>query len=240
MAAREGLTHASAGVDRSQRETVTMQAAGVTRWVAYMAQVIDMPPPDLYLRKGEAGGFRVTALGDPKGVYPSLLAGDDALGRQPDAALAFRAGRAIARAHPHLIGASVMPSVASLRNAIYGAVGLTHPQVAIPKELREPARSWAEAIQKMLPPSRLDDLGKAVAKVIERGGADTKSWLRGCEHASARAGFLVSDSLDISARVILQAGPGAAADGRELVKGLIAFSVSTPYLELRRSLKLGR
>lgn len=239
MAAREGLTHASVGVERSQRETVTMQAAGVTRWIAYMSQVIDMPPPDLYLRKGEAGGFRVTALGDPKGVYPSLLAGDDALGRQPDAALAFRAGRAVARTHPHLIGSALMPSVSSLRNAIYGAVGLTHPQVAIPKELREPARAWAEAIQKMLPPSRLDDLRKAVSKVIERGGADTKSWLRGCELASTRAGFLVSDSLDISARVILQAGPSASADGRELLKGLIAFSVSTPYLELRRSLKLG-
>ncbi|KIG13697.1 Serine/threonine protein kinase [Enhygromyxa salina] len=239
MAAREGLTHASANVDRSQRETVTMQAAGVTRWVAYMAQVIDIPPPDLYLRKGEPGGFRVTALGDPKGVYPTLLGGDEALGRQPDAALAFRAGRAVASTHPHLLGASVMPSVSSLRNAIYGAVGLTHPQVAIPKELRDPARGWAEAIKKMLPPSRLDDLRKAVAKVIERGGADTKSWLRGCEHASARAGFLVSDSLDVSARVILQGSPNASVDGRELIKGLIAFSVSTPYLELRRTLKLG-
>ncbi|PRQ09587.1 protein kinase domain-containing protein [Enhygromyxa salina] len=238
MAAREGLTHASANVERSQRETVTMQASGVTRWIAYMAQIIDIPAPDLYLRKGELGGFRVTALGDPKGVYPSLLAGDDALGRQPDAALAFRAGRAVASTHPHLIGASVMPSVSSLRNAIYGAVGLTHPQVAIPKELREPARGWAEAIKKMLPPSRLDDLRKAVSKVIERGGADTKSWLRGCEHASARAGFLVSDSLDVSARVILQGGGSGSADGRELIKGLIAFSVSTPYLELRRSLKL--
>ncbi|WP_106391552.1 protein kinase domain-containing protein [Enhygromyxa salina] len=238
IAAREGLTHASVGVERSQRETVTMQATGLTRWVAYMSQVIDMPPPDFYLRKGEAGGFRVTALGDAKGVYPTLLAGDEALARQPDAAIAFRAGRAIARVHPHLIGAALLPSSSSLRDAIYGAVGLTQPKVAIPKEQREAARGWAEAIKKMLPPSRLDDLRKAVAKVIERGGADTKSWLRGCDHAAARAGFLVCDSIDTAARVILQGGVGVSADGRELIKGLIAFSVSGPYLELRRSLKL--
>jgi tetratricopeptide (TPR) repeat protein len=242
MAAREGLSHAKVGVERGQRETVNMQASGVARWVAYMSQVIDMPPPDLYLRKGETGGFRVTALGDAKGVYPSLLAGDDALARQPEHALAFRVGRAVARAHPHLIGSALLPSVTSLRNAIYGAVGLTHPQVAIPKELREPARAWAEAIKKMLPPSRLDDLRKAVAKVIESGGADTKAWLRGCDFAASRLGFLVCDSLDISARVILQGGAstGGAADGRELIKGLIAFSVSGPYLALRRSLKIGR
>jgi tetratricopeptide (TPR) repeat protein len=240
MAAREGLSLTSAGVDRAQREQVTMQSTGVARWVAYLSQVLDMPPPDLYLRKGEAGGFRVTALGDAKGVYPTLIAGDEALGKQPDAALAFRVGRAIARAHPHLIGSALLPSTSGLRDAIYGAVGLTHPQVAIPKELLEPARGWAEAIKKMLPPARLDDLRKSVAKVIERGGADTKAWLRGSDMACARLGFLLSDNIDVSARVILAGGAGSQVDPRELIKGLIAFSVSGPYLELRRSLKLGK
>lgn len=240
MAAREGLTLASAGVDRSTRESVTMQSSGLARWVAYMSQVIDMPPPDLYLRKGEPGGFRVTALGDQKGVYPTLIAGDEALGKQPDAAIAFRVARALALSHPHLLGSALLPSVSGLRDAIYGAVGLTHPQVAIPKDLIEPARGWAEAIKKMLPPARLDDLRKSVAKVIERGGADTKAWLRGCEHGSARLGFLLCDSIDIAARVILQGSPGQQVDSRDLIKGLIAFSVSGPYIELRRSLKLGK
>lgn len=240
MAAREGLSHASVGVDRNAREPVNMQANGIARWVAYMSQVIDMPAPDLFLRKGEAMDFRVTALGDAKGVYPTLLAGDEALGRQPDHAVAFRVGRAVARSHPHLIGSALIPSPTSLRDAIYGAVGLTHPQVAIPKELLEPARAWAEAIKKMLPPSRLDDLRKAVAKVIEKGGADTKAWLRGTDHTAARFGYLVCDNIDIAARVILQGSATGTADGRELIKGLIAFSVSTPYIELRRSLKIGR
>jgi tetratricopeptide (TPR) repeat protein len=240
MAAREGLTYASAGLNRDSREAVTMQSSGLARWIAYFSQVIDMPPPDFFQRKGEPGGFKVTAFGDPKGVYPTLLAGDDALARQPDHAIAFRVGRAIALAHPHLIASALLPSMSSLRDAIYGAVALTHPQVAIPKELRDPARAWAELIKKMLPPSRLDDLRKSVGKVIEKGGADTKAWLRGSDHAAARLGFLLSDSLDISARVILQGGATGTADGRELIKGLIAFSVSTPYIELRRSLKLGK
>ena len=240
MAMREGLSLTAAGVDRGTRESVTMNSTGVARWVAYLSQVLDMPPPDLYLRKGESGGFRVTALGDAKGVYPTLLAGDDVLGRQPDAAIAFRVGRAVARAHPHLIGASLLPSSGSLRDAIYGAVGLTHPQVPIPKELLESARSWAEAIKRVLPPARLDDLRKAVARVIERGGADTKAWLHGCDHAGVRLGFLFADNIEVAARMILQGGVVTQLDGRELIKGLIAFSVSGPYLELRRSLKLGR
>ena len=241
MATREGQTHAAAGLERGQRTSVTMQSTGVARWVAYMSQILDVPVPDLFLRDGEAGGFKVTALGDAQGVYPTLLAGDEAqLSSQPDAAIAFRVGRAVARAHPQLLASALMPSSASLRRAIYGAVALTHPQVAIPKEQREAARGWGEAISKLLPPARIDDLRKAVAKVIESGGADTKAWLRGCDQTSVRLGFLLADSLEVAARVILQGGAGAQTEGRELIKELVAFSVSGPYLELRRTLKIGR
>jgi hypothetical protein len=239
MAAREAQTHARLGVDRNARETVSLQSPGLARWVAFVAQVLDMPPPELFIRKGTPGDFVVAAPGDAQGYHPTLIAGDDALGKQPDAALVFRVGRALARVHPHLLAAALLPSSSSLRDAIYGAVALTHPQVAVPKELRDGAKVWGEAINKVLPPSRLDELKKGVARVIERGGADTKSWLKAVDHSAARVGFLLSDSLDLSARVILQGGAGMTTEGRELIKGLVAFSVSGPYLAARRSLKLG-
>ncbi|MFV8751568.1 hypothetical protein ACNOYE_13575 [Nannocystaceae bacterium ST9] len=239
MAAREAQTHAKLGVDRNARETVSLQSSGIARWVAFVAQVLDMPPPELYVRKGTTGDFVVAAPGDAQGYHPTLVAGDDALGKQPDAALAFRVGRALARVHPHLLAAALLPSSSSLRDAIYGAVALTHPQVAIPKELREGSKTWSEAIGKVLPPSRLDELKKGVGRVIERGGADTKLWLKAVDHSAARVGFLLADSLDVSARVILQGGAGMSTEGRELIKGLVAFSVSGPYLAARRSLKLG-
>ncbi|NVB37522.1 protein kinase [Pseudenhygromyxa sp. WMMC2535] len=239
MAAREARSYGAMGLDRQKREAVNLQAPGVARWLAFAAQIIDMPAPDLFTRKGTPGGLNVVALVEG-GVHPTVLAGDDALAKQPDTAMAVRAGRAVARCHPHLLAASVLPSSGSLRDVIYGAVALTHPQVAIPKELREGARSWGELIKKVLPPARVDDLRKTVAKVIERGGADTKSWLRGCEHTAARVGFLLSDNIDVSARVFLQGGLGGQVEGRELLKGLIAFSVSGEYMQLRRSLKLGR
>ncbi len=239
IAGREGRPYSALNLSRDQREPVNMQASGIARWLAYMAQIIDMPTPDLFARKGESGGFSVTALGDKSGVYPTLLAGDDALAKQPEAALAFRAGRAVAHTHPHLFGAALLPSSSSLRNVIYGAVAVTHPKVPIPKDLRDSTLGWGEAIKKRLPQSRIDDLGKTVAKVIDGGGADTKAWLCGCEIAATRAGFLMADSLEVSTRVILQGG-GGTVEGREQIMGLVAFSVSDPYLKLRRALKLGQ
>ncbi|MCA9696524.1 MAG: hypothetical protein KC431_03280, partial [Myxococcales bacterium] len=52
IASREGRSYGSLGLDRQKREAVTMQANGIARWLAYMAQVIDMPAPDLFSRKG--------------------------------------------------------------------------------------------------------------------------------------------------------------------------------------------
>ena len=72
MAARGGLNHASAGVERGQREPVNMQANGVARWVAYMAQVIDMPPPDLFLRPGTQGGFPLHRARRRQGRLPHV------------------------------------------------------------------------------------------------------------------------------------------------------------------------
>lgn len=239
VAAREGQTHQKLGLDRNAKEPVSLQSPGLARWVAFIAQVLEMPAPELYLRKGTPGGFSVVAPGDAQGFYPSLIAGDDALGKQIDAAIAFRVGRALALVHPHLIAASLLPSSGSLRDGIYGAVALTHPQVAIPKELKDAAKSWAQTLERGLPQNRLDELKKGVARVIERGGADTKAWLRGVDITAVRVGFLVSDSLDVSARLILQGGSVAQTEGRDLIKGLVAFSVSGAYLGLRRSLKLG-
>ena len=179
-----------------------------------------MPPPDFFQRKGEAGGFKVTAFGDPKGVYPTLLAGDDALGRQRQSCnrVSCRTGNRIRTSTPDRLGLAALggqPPRCDLRRRRAHASASCDPPGAA-----QPARAWGELIKKMLPPSRLDDLRKSVGKVIEKGGADTKAWLRGCDHAAARLGFLLSDSIDISARVILQGGATGTADGRELMRGL--------------------
>jgi hypothetical protein len=174
-------------------------------------------------------------------VYPSLLAGDDALGKQPDPAYAFRAGRAVARVQPEHILASVLRSGANLRDAVYGAVAVAQPNVAVPAEARDRVGAYADLIRRHLPPARLDTLRALTARVIESGGADTKAWLIGVDYTVSRIGFLLSDNLETAARIVTQgATEGALVPAKDLVKDLVAFSVGPGYLRARKALKMGR
>lgn len=241
VAAREGQTHAHFGVDRNNRVQVSLQSSGVARFVAYACQVLDTPVPDYFERTGEAGGFVVAALSGDNMVYPSLLAGDDALGKQAEAAYAFRAARAVARVQPEHILASVLRSGVSLRDAVYGAVVVGQPSVAVPAETKERATAYAELIKRHVPPARVDNLKALTARVVEGGGADTKAWMEGVDYTASRVGFLLADSLEVSARILSQGGSeGTHVPARDLIKDLVSFSVSEGYLRLRAALKMDR
>ena len=58
LAARLGQTYSMLGVERSQRPPVSIQTPGIQSYLAFACQVFDLPVPDLYVRKGQAGGWR--------------------------------------------------------------------------------------------------------------------------------------------------------------------------------------
>jgi hypothetical protein len=247
IAAREGRTHAHAGVKRDDRTAVTLQApTPLPRYLAYACQVFDVPVPDLFLREKDPGGLALTALsemeaGKVKAVFPSLLAGNDALARQSDASLVFRAARAAARARPEHVLASVLPSGGGLRSAVFGALQLTHPEIGVPAESKETAAAYAQEIQRYLTPPRLEQLRAVTTRLLEGGPLDTRAWLEGVAYTVTRAGFLLTDGLETATRVLSTEGDdGVTVSSKDRIKDLLGFSVSPGYFRLRKELGLSR
>ncbi|MCP5068181.1 MAG: hypothetical protein GY946_16590, partial [bacterium] len=245
VTAREGRTHAHYGLKRDDREPVSMQGAtALSRFLAYSCQVLDAPVPDLFVRQDEQGGLSVGALAEMDGrsvrtVFPSVLAGRDALAQQTEPALAFRVGRAVARARPEHILAAALPSAGNLRNAVFGAVALTHPEAPIPKESHDPARDYAQEIQKYLPPARQDQLKAITSRIVDSGAVDIGAWLEGVAYTVTRAGFLMSDSLETAVRIMSTEGDkGVPIPAKERIKDLIGYSVSPQLFDLRRTLNM--
>lgn len=237
ISARTGQTHAHLGLQRDQKEAITAQSTGFARMLAHTCQTLDVPLPDLFLRPGQPGGAKVGALGDTQGVYATIIAGDDVLAKQDDRLTAFRAGRAVARVAPTNLLASVVPSSLSLRDALLGARLAVRPDAEVPADSHDAVTGTAASLQKMLPAAHRDHLGKIIDQVFARG-IDTHRWLRGVEFTATRAGFLMSDSLEMSARVLsLGTADLAGVPPKDLIKDLVAYSVSGPYLRLRRQLK---
>jgi tetratricopeptide (TPR) repeat protein len=247
VAAHEGRTHAHYSIERKDRASVSIQAPDpLARFIAYACQILDAPVPDFFRREDEIGGLVTAALADVEGgqvrtVFPSVLAGKDALAKQSEQAWAFRAARAVARARPEHILAAVLPSGTSLRHAIYGAVMVSHPGVAIPADCQDAARRYGQEIQRYLPPARLDQLKTLVTRLIEGGSADTRAWVQGVDYTVTRLGFVLSDDLETSVRIVTQEGDeGSLVPARDRMKDLVAYAVSEEYFDLRKALNMPR
>jgi len=70
------------------------------------------------------------------------------------------------------------------------------------------------------------------------GAAGIARWSRGACFTSIRAGLLLAGDLEIAARLGQTAASAAGIDPSEVVRDLIAWSVSDGYFELRAQLGL--
>ena len=81
-------------------------------------------------------------------------------------------------------------------------------------------------------------LTAAVGRLTSRGGtADVLGWVRSVERTACRAGLLACGDVTVAARILAvdpRAVGGLGASDR--IRDLLAFSVSTPYAEVRRAL----
>jgi hypothetical protein len=83
---------------------------------------------------------------------------------------------------------------------------------------------------------------QALSKVVNRfikaqENVDIKKWINAVELTGCRAGFLLSNDLEVAARMI-QAESGAVDEmsPKEKIKDLVLFSISEEYFRLRESL----
>jgi tetratricopeptide (TPR) repeat protein len=246
VAAREGRTHAHHHVTRADRVEVTLQSPNaLARFLAHACQILDAPVPDLFMREGEAGGIVIDALadkksGDEKTVFPSVLAGKAAVAETNETSMKFRAGRAVARVRPDHILGSVLPSATALRHAVFGAIAVAEPGADIPPDVETAAAGYAAAIQRYMQPSRLEQL-KILAQRAREHEVDCRAWVQGSAYTATRAGFLLCDSLEVAAQILTREGDeGSPIPAKDRIRDLVAYSVSDPYLRLRKAVGLAR
>ncbi len=244
VAAREGHSHAHHSIARDERAKLSLKSSDhLARYLAYAAQIFDVPVPDYFPRPKEPGGLRIDALcegeGDQQRVFPTVIAGRDTLRDESEAGLKFRAAGAVARVRPGHLLASVLPSAASLRHVFYGAASLSG--IEVPPDSAEESQRLAKHLKRFITPAQSDQLGALAKKVLEKGDPDLKGWVQGIAFTSGRAGFVLCDSIDSAARVLTQQGDeGMAVPFKERIRDLVAYSVSPNYLKLRKVLGLTR
>ncbi|HMI91944.1 MAG TPA: tetratricopeptide repeat protein [Polyangiales bacterium] len=107
-------------------------------------------------------------------------------------------------------------------------------------ELSDPhVDALAKQIRANMQPADLELLNSIGKRFVESGArTDIKQWMRMVELTGCRAGFLLSNSLEISARMVQAEPPMGAVEltPKEKIEELLLFAVSDQYFRLREAL----
>lgn len=247
VVARDGRTHEHVGLSLEQRTEVSLQShVGVSRYLAYACQVFDVAVPDFFVGETTPGGIRIDALASEgaqgRSVHPTVIAGKDALADHSEVSMKFRAGRAIARLRPDHIMTAVLASPVSLRHVLYGAIHVSFSDAPLPEDVFDAAEAYANVFASYLQPARAEQLKILCKPLVESDTEpDIRGWLQGAAFTSNRAAFVLCDSLEVAAQLLTREGDdGSAISAKEKIRDLIAYSVSDPYLRLRKDVGLTR
>jgi hypothetical protein len=211
-------------VDPAQ-STVTL-----ARTYGFVAQVLGLAPPRLFLRQDVPGGLVHLP------VFPlASLCGSTLLqGFQPQD-LMFVCARHLSDYRPEHYIRTLLPSNSELKTVLMS--GLT---IAGLVPANDPAIAQTiQALQPKLNAAQIDALRSLGKRFLDAGArTDIKRWLQCVELTACRAGFLVCNDLETSARMIQALGAAGPVDlaPKEKVKELVLFSVSEEYFRLRQAL----
>lgn len=241
IAVRQAHTLAMQGVTADRRVTVELgSSVSFARYLAYGCRIFEAPMPDLFMKEQGLGVVLDVLAAQRNGqqvMHPTVIAGRDVAAEMSEVVLRCRAGRAIAGLRPEAILASVLAEPHALAMAFWGAVWVAQGSEAVPAEHRPVAEDYGRHIVSYLSAANLDELRRLLERLTE--GFDGVVWRQGIVRTMNRAGFVLSDSIEVTAQVVMRvADDHSGLSTKERIADLIEYSVSRPYLDLRRKIGL--
>jgi tetratricopeptide (TPR) repeat protein len=226
----KGQTDKDAGLAPKYLVNPAESTVTIARTFGFVAQVLGIQAPRLYLRPDVQGGLshlRVFPLASLSGA--TLLQGF-----QPQD-LMFICARHLSDYRGEHYIRTLMPSNTELKAVLMASLRLAN---LIPAEDQQ-AEQFAKEMRPKMQPAQLDVIGTLGRRFIQAGArTDVKKWLQGVEVTACRAGFLIANDLDTAARMITALGASGPVDlpPKDKIKELVLFSVSEEYFRLRQAL----
>jgi len=224
---------ASFGLSASDKRDAEKDEADLARTLHYASGVMGIQLPDVYYQPKEPGGLSFI-FANP----PAIGLGKGALAGGPSKALAFVAGRHLSYLHAGHYLRMLVPTGSGLRAWLLAAIKTAVGQFPIPQSLASSVEQHLSAFEEHLTGPQRERLGSHVQKLLAAAPElDLKRWVGGVDLTADRAGFILSNDLEI-ATAMIKASPeeSAGVSQKERLKELHTYSVSGAYLTLRRKI----
>jgi tetratricopeptide (TPR) repeat protein len=235
--------HKEWGLKRKDRRDVAKDPLLFSKVLSYVSQVLNVAWPEVYLAPDSPGEIDLANARHQSTLAPAFVVGRDLLQGRSEAEIAYLVAKNLAMMRPdHLVRwPSVVPTVAELKVVFVAALQLVNPAFPVQADMQAPVGQYLEYLRKVTPPQLVEQLSVVVERFIAtKVEVDISRWARAVYLTATRAGFLVCNDLETSARLGQAASAQAGIiDPGEVVRDLVEFSVSNEYFTLRAHLGLG-
>jgi hypothetical protein len=221
------------GVGEEYRTDPYNDGTAMGRMLAHVADSVSLPAPLVYHVPHDPGGLSFLFS-----APPAVGIGHGAKAGGPQQALAFVAGRHLSYFRAGHFLRQFVPTGTGLRAWLMAAIRLVAPRFPVPGNMEAQVKECVDAIKHLLPGPQRDALRRLTQKLLEAAPElDMRAWMAGVDLTADRIGFVLSNDLKIANAVIEASPEDSASIGRkQRLRDLLAYSVSEPYLELRKRL----
>jgi len=227
------------GLDPRRRRDVASDQLMVSRTLAYAAQALAVPLPEVYVQPEQPGGLLFASVQDAGRPVAALVIRQDLLQGCPASQVAFHLGRMVAALHPARIAWLALPTAIERRAALCCAARLVEPDLVVPAGLEEVVDLYRPAIEAATPAQLRDPIARAVARLRGRNPElDIAGWDRGVAATLDRVGLALCGDLR-AARAVIDADPSPDPGGRpasQRVDDLEPFFAGPVYLGINNKI----
>jgi tetratricopeptide (TPR) repeat protein len=217
------------GLNKKHQVDPATSTAAFAKSFGFVAQVLNLPPPRLFLRQDLPGGLAYAIVSPPASVCGNALL----MGVSPQD-LSFVVAKHLSYYRPDHYVRRLLPSAAELKVVLLAAVRLAGFGPSEPA-VDQTAASLAGYLQ----PADREALKSAVKRFMDAGArTDIKQWIRSVELTSCRAGLLICNDLEVATRMLKSEPPEEIAEltVEDKIRDMVLFSISENYFRLRQSL----
>jgi tetratricopeptide (TPR) repeat protein len=230
--------HKQFGLKRKEKLDLATHQALFSKVFGYVAQVLNVMLPEVYLRPEQQGGMQLANCKEKGVLVPSLVVGAELLQGRSDKELAFPVARFLTLLRPEHYMKLTLPTNTELRVAFLAALKLVQPNFPIKSGDAAVVDQYAQVMRTTVQPQWLEQLAMVVQRFIQsKGEVDLNKWSQGVDLTAHRVGFVICNDLAMAARFIqMEPTTVGGLQPKDKVKELVMYAISEEYFELRQQI----
>jgi hypothetical protein len=241
VAAMKAFPHKDFGVKRKDRRQLQGDPLMFSKLFYYVAQVLNVPLPEVYLvEDNKAGDIQLANAIEKSELCPSFVVRPHLLQGKSEREIAFLSARRLTFMRPEYYLKMLLPTNTELKVVVLTALVMVQPRFPVPPDMVQLVQQYMPEMQKRMPPHMLEQLGAVVNRFIQAAPEiNLAKWGHAVEATAHRAGFVVCGDLETAARMVsaepvVVGGPQV----KDKIKELVLYSISEEFFAVRAQMGL--